>query len=122
MYQLTFSKGLFHMHTPTNTDLLKQPICEVVQIFQIKWANEIINELYKGTKRFKQLQRSLAVVRTQSLTNALRGLEQFGLIHRKVIPTVPTTVEYSLTEKGKDFQQVLAEMNQWVLKWRDMKK
>ncbi|WP_073154229.1 winged helix-turn-helix transcriptional regulator [Seinonella peptonophila] len=110
------------MHTPTNTDLLKQPICEVVQIFQIKWANEIINELYKGTKRFKQLQRSLAVVRTQSLTNALRGLEQFGLIHRKVIPTVPTTVEYSLTEKGKDFQQVLAEMNQWVLKWRDMKK
>ncbi|WP_407669433.1 winged helix-turn-helix transcriptional regulator [Paenibacillus ehimensis] len=29
------------------------------------------------------------------------------IVHRKAFPTVPVTVEYSLTEKGKDFQTIL---------------
>ena len=32
------------------------------------------------------------------------------MIQRKVFPTVPVTVEYSLTEKGEAFQTVLVEM------------
>ncbi|AFH59444.1 winged helix-turn-helix transcriptional regulator [Paenibacillus caseinilyticus] len=93
-------------------------ICDVLQILGAKWAFLVIDELQKGSQRFKQLQRSVAVVKTQSLTDTLRHLEQTGIVRREVFPTVPVTVEYSLTEKGQDFHGVLKEMDRWALKWR----
>ncbi|BFT73591.1 winged helix-turn-helix transcriptional regulator [Paenibacillus sp. P36] len=92
-------------------------ICEVLQILGAKWAFLVLNELLRGPQRFNQLQRNAAVIKTQSLTDTLRHLEQNGLVLRQVFPTVPVTVEYSLTEKGSDFQTALKEMNKWVEKW-----
>jgi DNA-binding HxlR family transcriptional regulator len=59
----------------------------------------------------------LTIIKTQSLTDTLRHLEQSGLVRREVFPTVPVSVEYSLTEKGSDFQAALKEMDKWVQKW-----
>jgi len=92
-------------------------ICEVLQILGAKWAFLVLEELLNGTQRFNQLQRNLSIVKTQSLTDTLRHLESSGLVLRKVFPTVPVTVEYSLTEKGSDFQAALKEMDKWVQKW-----
>ncbi|CAN7380056.1 helix-turn-helix domain-containing protein [Paenibacillus sp. LjRoot153] len=92
-------------------------ICEVLQILGAKWAFLVLNELLRGPQRFNQLQRNVAVIKTQSLTDTLRHLEHNGLVLRQVFPTVPVTVEYSLTEKGCDFQTALNEMNKWVQKW-----
>ncbi|MDD9268600.1 winged helix-turn-helix transcriptional regulator [Paenibacillus sp. GCM10023248] len=92
-------------------------ICEVLQILGAKWAFLVLNELLRGPQRFNQLQRNVAVVKTQSLTDTLRHLEHNGLVLRQVFPTVPVTVEYSLTEKGYEFQTALNEMNKWVEKW-----
>ncbi|MBO0777946.1 MAG: winged helix-turn-helix transcriptional regulator [Ktedonobacteraceae bacterium] len=47
----------------------------------------------------------------------MRHLETNGVIHRQVFPTVPVTVEYSLTEKGKDFRTVLTTMYHWGKAW-----
>lgn len=92
-------------------------ICEVLQILGAKWAFLVLEELLNGPQRFKQLQRKISIVKTQSLTDTLRHLENNGLVLREVFPTVPITVEYSLTEKGKDFQSALKEMEKWVQKW-----
>ncbi|MBW7458464.1 winged helix-turn-helix transcriptional regulator [Paenibacillus sepulcri] len=92
-------------------------ICEVLQILGAKWAFLVLEELLKGPQRFNQLQRNVSIVKTQSLTDTLRHLVNNGLVLRKVFPTVPVTVEYSLTEKGKDFQTALLEMDKWVQKW-----
>ncbi|MFX3634218.1 MAG: winged helix-turn-helix transcriptional regulator [Candidatus Pristimantibacillus sp.] len=92
-------------------------ICEVLQILGAKWAFLVLHELLRGPQRFNQLQRNVAVIKTQSLTDTLRHLEHNGLVLREVFPTVPVTVEYSLTEKGYDFQTALNEMNRWVEKW-----
>ncbi|NEN83041.1 winged helix-turn-helix transcriptional regulator [Paenibacillus elgii] len=92
-------------------------ICSVLQILGAKWAFLVIAELSKGPKRFKQLHRDVAVVRTQSLTDVLRHLENSGIVRREVFPTVPVTVQYSLTEKGLDFQAALKEMEKWAAKW-----
>jgi len=94
------------------------PICEVLQVLGAKWSFIVIAELCKGPKRFNQLQRDAAIVSTQSLTDTLRHLEQSGIVRRKVFPTVPVTVEYSLTDKGLDFQKSLTEMERWALRWR----
>ncbi|WP_419182257.1 winged helix-turn-helix transcriptional regulator [Paenibacillus radicis (ex Xue et al. 2023)] len=56
---------------------------------------------------------------TKSLTDILRHLEQNEIIQRQVFPTVPVTVEYSLTDRGRDFQKVLHEMHSWRLKWSE---
>ncbi|ULL18320.1 transcriptional regulator [Paenibacillus sp. H1-7] len=95
----------------------KSSICEVLEILGAKWAFLVIAELAKGPRRFKQLQRDVVVIKTQSLTDTLRHLEHTGVVHREVYPTVPVTVEYSLTEKGMDFQAALREMDKWVMKW-----
>ncbi|MEC0241062.1 helix-turn-helix domain-containing protein [Paenibacillus dokdonensis] len=92
-------------------------ICLVLQILGAKWAFLIIAELSKGPKRFNQLNRDLAIVKTQSLSNALRHLEDNGIVLRQVFPTVPVTVEYSLTEKGMDFKTALQEMERWAARW-----
>jgi DNA-binding HxlR family transcriptional regulator len=106
------------MGTPIKEEIVFSNICEVLQILGTKWAFMVITELYRGPKRFNQLQRDVAIIKTQSLTNTLRHLEQTGIILREVFPTVPVTVEYSLTEKGSDFQIALKEMDKWAAKWQ----
>lgn len=84
--------------------------CEVTQILGSKWAFLIIDLLYEHPLQFRQLQRKAALITTQSLTNALRHLEQIGIVNREVFPTVPVTVRYSLTEKGEAFRLSVREM------------
>lgn len=92
-------------------------ICNALIILGAKWAFLVIAELSKGPTRFKQLQRNAKIIKTQSLTDTLRLLEQVGVVRREVFPTVPVTVEYSLTQSGIDFQDVLKEMDKWAVKW-----
>ncbi|MFD1134750.1 winged helix-turn-helix transcriptional regulator [Paenibacillus urinalis] len=92
-------------------------ICSVLQILGAKWAFLVIAKLSNGAKRFNQLQRDAAIIKTQSLTDVLRRLEDNGIVKREVFPTVPVSVEYSLTEKGIDFLDSLKEMEKWGEKW-----
>ena len=92
-------------------------ICNALIVLGSKWAFLVIAELSKGATRFKQLQRNAKVIKTQSLTDTLRLLEQVGIVRREVFPTVPVTVEYSLTQSGIEFQAVLKEMDIWANKW-----
>ncbi|GMK40172.1 hypothetical protein PCCS19_32270 [Paenibacillus sp. CCS19] len=93
-------------------------ICEALTILGAKWSFMVIAQLTDGPQRFKQLLRNVKVVKTQSLTDTLRHLEATGMVRREVFPTIPVTVEYSLTGKGQDFQRVIREMEQWVEKWK----
>ncbi len=90
---------------------------QVINIIAGKWEFLAIAHLKHGPLRFNQLKRNINSISTQSLTVVLRKLEHTGVVLRKVFPTVPTTVEYSLTEKGKDFISVLEEMHRWGEKW-----
>ena len=47
----------------------------------------------------------------------VRTLEENGVISRTVKPTVPVTVEYALTEKGRAFDQALIAMKEWRNEW-----
>jgi DNA-binding HxlR family transcriptional regulator len=104
-------------NSPIRTETGNSSICEVLQILGAKWAFMVLDELLQGPLRFNHLKRKVSIIKTQSLTDTLRHLEQNGLVRREVFPTVPVTVEYSLTEKGSDFQASLKEMDKWVKKW-----
>ncbi|MED4582353.1 helix-turn-helix domain-containing protein [Brevibacillus choshinensis] len=96
------------------------PIRAAIQVIGGKWSYFVIAQLCKGPLRFNQLRRNLDGVSIKSLTDALRHLENCGIIHRQVFPTVPVTVEYSLTESGREYGDILLQMRQWGEKWKAM--
>lgn len=103
------------LEQPDTTPCIKS-IANVMEVFSGKWSFIILDELHDGPKRFNQLNRSLQI-NTKSLTDALKQLEQYGVISRQVYPTVPVTVEYALTEKGRAFDEVLDCMKNWATRW-----
>ncbi|MBB3114516.1 DNA-binding HxlR family transcriptional regulator [Paenibacillus phyllosphaerae] len=101
----------------------KEPVdieCNIERTLHViggKWAFLVLRELFCGTKRFGELQRLIPDVSPRALTSTLRHLEEQGVLERHVFPTVPVTVEYTLTPKGEDLHQILKEMKLWAAKW-----
>jgi DNA-binding HxlR family transcriptional regulator len=94
--------------------------CSVERTLEViggKWSFLVLRELFGGTRRFGELQRSIHGVSPKSLTDTLRHLEEQGVLERTAYPTVPVTVEYTLTPKGQDLHQILKEMKLWSAKW-----
>jgi DNA-binding HxlR family transcriptional regulator len=69
-----------------------------------------------GKMRFKELERSVTGINTRMLVKELKQLENRSIIDRKAFATMPPTVEYSLTEKGKTLKPVLIEIQLWAMK------
>ncbi|MDG5788979.1 helix-turn-helix domain-containing protein [Evansella sp. AB-P1] len=82
-----------------------------------KWSFLVLRELFNGTKRFGELQKNIQKISPKALTDTLRNLEEQQIVTRTVYPTVPVTVEYSLTEKGHALRQILKEMKKWGSEW-----
>ncbi|HMQ46925.1 MAG TPA: helix-turn-helix domain-containing protein [Saprospiraceae bacterium] len=93
------------------------PVRQTLDMIGGKWPFAIIYALVQGTKRFKELERSIDGINTRMLVKELKALEASGIVNRKAYATVPPTVEYSLTEKGKELQPVLSEIQKWALKY-----
>jgi DNA-binding HxlR family transcriptional regulator len=101
---------------PTDDTLCVESIKLIMKIFGGRWSFAIMGELHVGAKRFNELNRSLGIS-TKSLSDALKNLELNEVIIRSVRPTTPVTVEYSLTQKGRDFEEVFIAMKNWGIKW-----
>ncbi|MNO34563.1 HTH-type transcriptional activator HxlR [compost metagenome] len=104
-------------YIPKIPDFIECNIEKTLEVLGGKWAFLVLRELFNGTKRFGELQRSITGVSPRALTSTLRHLEEHGVLERQVFPTVPVTVEYTLTPKGEDLHQILKEMKLWSAKW-----
>ena len=94
-------------------EMLVCPIEITLNLLSSKWKTLIIRELLTGTKRFSEMKRVMPGVTQKMLTQSLRGLEEDGLIERKVYPVVPPKVEYTLTELGLSLGPVIDEMRRF---------
>jgi DNA-binding HxlR family transcriptional regulator len=87
-----------------------------------KWVALILAALGSGPEcageprpmRYSELSRLLAGVSQKMLTQTLRSLERDGLISRTVVPTVPVTVSYELTELGLSLHQMMRGLKIWA--------
>jgi len=110
-------------NSSVNNYIPKQPTqiaCSIEHTIAViggKWSFLVLRELFCGTKRFGELQRQINGISPKSLTDTLRHLKQQGVLEREAFPTVPVTVEYSLTPKGEDLHQIIKEMKLWAAKW-----
>ena len=65
-----------------------------------KWAVLILLLVRDEPMRFNALRRDIEGISQKMLSQVLKSLERDGLIRRRVIATVPVTVEYSITPLG----------------------
>ncbi|WP_332702375.1 winged helix-turn-helix transcriptional regulator [Devosia sp.] len=80
-----------------------------------KWTIMTIAMLVQRPTRFNELKRMIGGISQQMLTRTLRSLEGDGLVLRKVHPSVPPQVEYSLTPLGQSLAQPLLALGTWVM-------
>ncbi|MEV6207257.1 helix-turn-helix domain-containing protein [Kitasatospora sp. NPDC051914] len=64
--------------------------------------------------RYSELLRLLAGVSQKMLTQTLRSLERDGLVSRTVVPTVPVTVSYELTDLGMSLYEMMRGLKAWA--------
>ena len=69
--------------------------------------------MQQRTWRFAELRRQIPVITEKMLTQQLRELEEDGIVDRRVYPTVPPKVEYSLTEYGLSLKRALRALCDW---------
>ncbi|CAM5291025.1 winged helix-turn-helix transcriptional regulator [Streptomyces aurantiogriseus] len=79
-----------------------------------KWALLIIEALGEQTLRFSELRNEIEGISHKMLTQNLRMLERNGLVERKVHPTVPPRVEYTLTEPGQALRVTIDGLCDWT--------
>ncbi|MEU7980890.1 helix-turn-helix domain-containing protein [Micromonospora sp. NPDC049081] len=80
-----------------------------------KWTVMIVLLLADGQElRFGALRRRMPGVSQKMLTHTLRQLEDDGLAHRRVEPTSPPAVHYSLTALGDTLVGPLRELKRWA--------
>ncbi|GAB3213581.1 helix-turn-helix domain-containing protein [Marinactinospora endophytica] len=92
-----------------------------------KWVTLILAALGSGSAqpgadcagepramRYSELQRLLSGVSQKMLTQTLRSLERDGLVSRTVVPTVPVTVSYELTDLGLSLYEMTRGLKSWA--------
>lgn len=92
---------------------------DVLDIVGGKWSIPVIYTLFEGKKRFSELERTIPNINTRMLVKALKSLEEHRIVVREAYATVPPTVEYSLTEKGKALEQIILDLYKWGQEYVD---
>lgn len=85
-----------------------------IDIIKGKWRTTILLALAQEPLFFAALQRAVPGISAKVLTENLQVFERNGIIERTVHPTVPPSVEYSLTERGNKLIHVMQGINGWV--------
>ena len=95
----------------------KRENCEVRQILDRladNWSLLVLSLLDQRTHRFNELQRRLDGISHRMLAATLRQLERDGMVSRKVHPTVPPKVEYTLTPLGSQLHGLMRPLVDWT--------
>src|SRR6202049_3812573 len=71
-----------------------------------------------GPMRFGVLRKNVAGISSRVLTERLRMLEEKGFVYRHYQPTIPPAVTYGITDRMKDIEKVLAQLEGLARKWR----
>jgi DNA-binding HxlR family transcriptional regulator len=74
------------------------------------WTANVLWYLGHQPRRFTELKADLPGVSSKVLTQRLRRLERDGLVQRNALHTSPPSVEYALTELGRELQPALAAL------------
>ncbi|MEZ0109890.1 DNA-binding HxlR family transcriptional regulator [Catenulispora sp. EB89] len=93
------------------------PTRELLDRLGSKWTSMAVKVLAEAAPqevRFAELRRRMPGVSQKMLSTTLQGLVKDGLARRRVEPTVPPRVHYSLTALGLSLEEPLAALRAWA--------
>ena len=96
------------------------PLLACMELLGGAWTPNIIWHLSGDPRRFSELIQDVDGISAKVLTTRLRRMEKTGLVIREVKPTSPPTVEYSLSELGKELQPAIEAIVKVGLRLRDL--
>lgn len=99
---------------PWNAYASECPTRMVLDRIADKWTVLILGLLGQQPWRFNALLRKIQGLSQKVLSQTLKRLERDGLVSRRVFPTTPVTVEYSLTPLGETLAGPLAGLIRWA--------
>lgn len=82
-----------------------------------KWTGLIIRVMLGGPKRFKDIKEQIPEMSDKMLTDRMKELEAAGILTRTVYPEMPVRIEYELTEKGRELEEVIHSIQNWGEQW-----
>lgn len=86
------------------------PAQALLKLLSGKWKPEIFRLATSGPLRFNSLLRQISGSNKQSLSVALKELEEVGLLQKVVIKEKPLHIEYHLTETGKSLIPIFEQL------------
>lgn len=98
------------------------PVRATIAVLEQKWTMAIVMALLKGNRRFTELAEVTPGLNTRTLSERLRNLEAVGIVSRHEIETPRATVEYSLTDKGRELKAVIRSISRWGRRYMEIPK
>lgn len=93
------------------------PVAETINLIGKKWKLMIIYNLIDGEKGFNELKAHMDGISSKTLSQGLSDLRSAGIVAREVYEKPPIRVEYSLTEMGRDLEELIGGLRSWGSKW-----
>jgi DNA-binding HxlR family transcriptional regulator len=91
----------------------------LLELLTRPWTLHILWALsHNGPMRFGVLRRQVDGISSRVLTQRLRTLEGAGFVFRHYEQTIPPAVTYGITERMKDIEKVLAQLEGLGRKWQ----
>jgi DNA-binding HxlR family transcriptional regulator len=91
----------------------------MLELLTRPWTLHILWSLsHDGPMRFGVLRRQVEGISSRVLTERLRTLEGARFIFRHYEQTIPPAVTYGITDRMKDIEKVLAQLEGLARKWR----
>jgi DNA-binding HxlR family transcriptional regulator len=90
------------------------PVTTTATLIGKKWHPVIVHRLLvTGPQGFNALKEDVDGISSKVLSDSLSDLEEAGLVDREIVSEKPFRVEYSLTERGEDLEDVILGMAEW---------
>jgi DNA-binding HxlR family transcriptional regulator len=93
-------------------------ISGMLELLTRPWTMHILWSLStNGPMRFGALRKNVAGISARVLAERLRTLEVAGFVFRHYEQTIPPAVTYGITDRMKDIEKVLAQLEALARKW-----
>ena len=78
-----------------------------------RWKVFVLYYLFRGPQRLSELRRLIPAASQKMLVQALRELEEHGVVDRAVFAEVPPRVVYTVTKLGLSLRPIVDSLCDW---------
>ncbi len=88
-----------------------------LELIGSRWTGAVLMAMLEGANRYSEIRERVPGLSDRMLSDRLRELEAAGILQRIVVPVVPVSIQYALTEKGKALKPLFQAISDWCRQW-----